>query len=80
MSDHQTPESFDRAKWEYELEREDAYRAHNATEEFYSKLNESAIKSSEVTLGACLLINGGAAVSVLAFIGRAYIEGNFEPS
>jgi hypothetical protein len=32
-------------------------------------VNEAAIKTGENTFQACLLINGGAAVSVLAFIG-----------
>jgi hypothetical protein len=51
------------------MAREDAHRAHDRAYAFYDKLNESSIKSSEIVLRACLLINGGAAVSVLAFIG-----------
>jgi hypothetical protein len=36
---------------------------------FFTQVNEAAIKTGESTFQACLLINGGAAVSVLAFIG-----------
>jgi hypothetical protein len=49
--------------------REDAKRAHDQIYDFSKQLNESVIKTGENTLRACLLINGGAAVSVLAFIG-----------
>jgi hypothetical protein len=67
---NQPPEQpFDHEKWLHEMKREDAHRAHDRTSDFYDQLNESSIKSSVITLRACLLINGGAAVSVLAFIG-----------
>jgi hypothetical protein len=36
--------------------------------EFHLALSESAIKSSELTLRTAVIINGGAAISVLAFI------------
>ena len=36
---------------------------------FFKQVNEAAIKTGENTFQACLLINGGAAISVLAFIG-----------
>ena len=38
-------------------------------------MNELNIKSSEITLRTCFLINGGAAVSVLAFIGGLELKG-----
>jgi hypothetical protein len=37
--------------------------------EFHRSLNEAAIKGAETALRSALLINGGAAISVLAFIG-----------
>jgi hypothetical protein len=47
---------------------EEARWADRATS-FFTQVNEAAIKTGESTFQACLLINGGAAVSVLAFIG-----------
>jgi hypothetical protein len=69
MTNQPPNQPFDHEKWLHELQREDAHRAHDRAADFYDQLNESSIKSSEITLRACLLINGGAAVSVLAFIG-----------
>ena len=69
MTDEQKPaEISDHEKWAHDLKCEDAHRAHDNAFEFYLKLNESAIKSSELAPRSCL-ITGGAAVSVLAFIG-----------
>jgi hypothetical protein len=54
---------------QHSLNMEEAHRAHDAHTNFYLSVNESAIKSGETALRACLLINGGAAVAILAFIG-----------
>ena len=43
--------------------------------ELYLALHELAIKSSELTLRTAVLINGGAAISVLAFIGGLVSQG-----
>jgi hypothetical protein len=51
------------------LNREEAHRAHDALTDFYVAVNESAIKSGDVVLRNCLLINGGAAIAILAFMG-----------
>ena len=48
--------------------REEARWADRA-DGFFKQANEAAIKTGESTFQACLLINGGAAISVLAFIG-----------
>jgi hypothetical protein len=48
---------------------EEAHRAHDALTNFYGSVNESTIKSGDAVLRACLLINGGAAVAILAFMG-----------
>ena len=67
MSDQPTP--TEHAKWVYEQVRDEARRAHDRFAEFHLALSESAIKNSELTLRTGVLINGGAAISVLAFIG-----------
>jgi hypothetical protein len=53
----------------YELQRQYAQRAHDQLGQFQQSVNEAAIKGGDAALRAALLINGGAAVSVLAFIG-----------
>jgi hypothetical protein len=73
MSDQPTPHEHE--KWVYEQTRDEARRAHDRAAEFFLALNESAIKSSELTLRTAVLINGGAAVSVLAFIGGLSSQG-----
>ena len=67
MSDQPTPHEHE--KWVYEQVRDEKRRAHDRFAEFHLALSESAIKSSELTLRTAVLINGGAAISVLAFIG-----------
>ncbi len=71
MSNEQTSAEppYDHQKWVHELGREDAHRAHDQNSQFTDKLNEATVKSGDAALRAALLINGGAAVSVLAFIG-----------
>ena len=63
------PPPFEYQKWAHELKREDAQRAFDLLESRRDKINEAAIKAADSALRAGLLINGGAAVSVLAFIG-----------
>ena len=48
---------------------EQARRAHDRLDEFAHRIDDSAIKSADVMLRNCLLINGGAAVAILAFMG-----------
>jgi hypothetical protein len=45
------------------MAREEARRAHDRATGFIAQVNEAAIKTGESTFQACLLINGGAAVS-----------------
>jgi hypothetical protein len=52
-----------------ELAQRDAHHTQGHVNEFHRSLNEAAIKWAETALRSALLINGGAAVSVLAFIG-----------
>jgi hypothetical protein len=60
---------FDYQKWVHEMKRADAYRVHDQAEQFYNSINERSIASAELVLRTCILINGGAAVAVLAFLG-----------
>src|SRR5689334_476912 len=46
-----------------------AERAHDAATDFGAKANESAVKAAEEAIKAAILINGGSAVAMLAFIG-----------
>ena len=63
------PPPFEYTKWAHELKREDVQRASDLHVSRVDKSNEAAIKAADAALRAGLLINGGAAVSVLAFIG-----------
>ena len=56
-------------QWAHDHKREDAHRAHDRQNKFWDQVNEATIKSAETVLRMAMLINGGAAVSVLAFIG-----------
>jgi hypothetical protein len=64
-----TDQKPDEPDWRYVAAREEARRAHDRADGFFKQVNEAAIKNGESAFRACLLINGGAAVSVLAFIG-----------
>ena len=78
MSDQPTPHEYE--KWVYEQVRNEARRVHDRFAEFHLALSESAIKSSELTLRTAVLINGGAAISVLAFIGGLAVHGRISIS
>jgi hypothetical protein len=47
----------------------EARRAHDRLEEFSQRIDDHTIKSGDAALRNCLLINGGAAVAILAFMG-----------
>jgi hypothetical protein len=63
------PPPLEHLQWQHDLARQDAHRAHDNHTKFWTDVNEAAIKSSDTALRMAMLINGGAAVSVLAFIG-----------
>ena len=72
MNSAQTPQNeppADYQKWVHELKREDAQRAHDKADAFVTHVNEAAISNANLALRTSVLINGGAAVSVLAFVG-----------
>ena len=69
MTDQQPEPSHDYQKWTHEMARADAQRSHDRWHKVIDTMNDAAVKASEAALRAAILINGGAAVSVLAFIG-----------
>jgi hypothetical protein len=73
MTDQHTPPNqeppFDVKKWAFEVNRQHAQRAHDRLDEFHRYINEAAMKSGELALRMGLLINGGAAIALLTFIG-----------
>jgi hypothetical protein len=54
----------------YELKREDAHRAHDRNDDFHTYVNKQVVKTGQSALRMAMLINGGAAVSLLTFIGQ----------
>jgi hypothetical protein len=58
-----------------DINRQDAIRAHDRSHGFSEAVNEATIKAGEVAIKTLMLINGGAAVSVLAFIGGLVGQG-----
>ena len=64
-----TNEEVDHAKWVHEQNKEDATRAHDRDIAAWHQANDAAIASATVVLRTLVLINGGAAVTVLTFIG-----------
>jgi hypothetical protein len=52
-----------------EAQIEEAHRAHDQQREFALRTNDAAINSGQLALRTAVLINGGAAVAVLAFLG-----------
>ena len=69
MTDAPPTPPFEQQKWVHEMKREDFYRASDWRDSRLKLLDEAAIKSADAALRAGLLINGGAAISVLAFMG-----------
>jgi hypothetical protein len=67
---------FDYQKWVHEMKREDAQRDHDRISAFISNTNEAAINNANLALRTAVIINGGAAVSVLAFVGGLVTKGN----
>lgn len=66
---------FEQHKWNEDNKRQDAQREHDILREHALKINEAAATSANQALRTALLINGGAAVSMLAFIGGLVSNG-----
>lgn len=72
-NDHQPP--FEYHKWLEDNKRVDAQREHDILREHSLKINDAAATSANQALRTALLINGGASVSMLAFIGGLVSNG-----
>jgi hypothetical protein len=57
------------AQWRAEWLRREAERIHDATNEGTQRSSEAAIAMAQLALRTSVLINGGAAIAMLAFIG-----------
>jgi cytochrome b subunit of formate dehydrogenase len=83
LATQQQPEAqppFDYQKWIHEMQRadaqraqeiirEDACRTHDKNEEFHRYVNKASIAAGQFALRMALLINGGAAIALLTFVG-----------
>ena len=61
-------------KWIYEVKQRAAERAHDNHYSFIEILNRATIDSGNLALRSALLINGGAAIAILAYIGTLKID------
>lgn len=57
-------------RWDYEQSRAIAEREHDRLDDFFHRMNETAISASHVALRTLLLMNGGAAIALLSYDGR----------
>jgi hypothetical protein len=72
------PAGFEERKWREEKAREDLQRAQDQMHENRHKITEAAIQSGQVTIRTAALMNGGAAVVVLGFVGGPIGQGRVE--
>ncbi|MPY76557.1 MAG: hypothetical protein GEU87_20150 [Alphaproteobacteria bacterium] len=72
MSDSRSSssEADARARWDYEQKRALAERVHDQELDFMYRANEAAVTAGNHVMRALVIINGGAAVAMLAFIGH----------
>ncbi len=56
-------------RWIYELQKDDARREHDKNRDFHTDVNKNAVDASNLTLRTLVVINGGAAIAVLTFLG-----------
>jgi hypothetical protein len=59
----------------YERNQRDAERAHDGEITFFHSVNDATIRSGENAIKAAILINGGACVAILAFVGALASQG-----
>ena len=57
-----------------DINRQDAIRVHDRSRAYMELTDEAVIKGGEVAVRTAMLINGGAAVAVLAFVGALVRE------
>jgi hypothetical protein len=75
MPDQSAPKVSEDAKWAYDLNRQHATREHDRIVDFATGANKAAIDSGHLALRTAVLVNGGAAAAVLAFIGSLVGQG-----
>jgi hypothetical protein len=63
-------QSKDDQRWSYGEKSRLAERYHDKNFEFARYINEAAVNNANIALRALLILNGGAAVSILAFAGN----------
>lgn len=68
MSDPQVDPAQE--SWKYEQNRAMAERNHDMVTDYGNRVNGAVAETSHNTLRALIIINGGAAITVLAFIGQ----------
>lgn len=56
-------------RWTYELSRRDAERAHDRIDKLHGEALTHTLTAANAALRFAMLINGGASVAILAFIG-----------
>jgi hypothetical protein len=61
--------SFEERKWFHEMRREEAHRAFDNSNAFHTYTNKATIESANLALRTLIVINGGAAIAVLTFLG-----------
>ncbi|MFC7700910.1 hypothetical protein ACFQX9_30040 [Bradyrhizobium sp. GCM10028915] len=62
-------QQIEERKWTHELKRDDAKRAHDSNRDFHTEINKETVSASNLTLRTLVIINGGAAIGVLTFLG-----------
>ena len=67
MSEQGPP--FEERRYGHDLLREDAHRAHDNSAAFHTYVNQATIESANIALKTLIVINGGAAIAVLTFLG-----------
>jgi hypothetical protein len=67
-------DDLDFRKWAHEQNMKAAERAHDKSDEFVRQINEAAINVGNLALRMGMLINGGAAVALLTFVGNLPAE------
>jgi hypothetical protein len=72
------PVTFEERKWREEKSREDMERAHDQMHDDRHKITDAAIQSGQITIRTAALMNGGAAVVVLGFVGGLIGQGRVE--
>jgi magnesium-transporting ATPase (P-type) len=60
---------IEEAKWKAEKIREEAHRAHDNSLAFHTYVNQATIESANIALKTLIVINGGAAIAILTFLG-----------